>query len=820
MRIYFLVLVLVLSSQGVLADKAMQIDKFFSIFTSNCSMVGTQTREAKATVDSFINVIKSIEADPECRSLAGIVNDLSLVSQQLQYLDEPNSSHDRELMGLENKKRELFLLLSQNLSDSESQLIQAEIKTIQLEIAEYRGYQNGDFENETVSRRTRAAQSVVAATNAIFSRVGSSQSCWINHPGLIQNVSSVGLAVGQSLAFGARSPDTALFLGAGLNLISNIVEYFHRRKIDSQVELFTNGVEATALTCAMETLSNQYCAAKDSEAAIELVAQALTTKTQQDPVWGSIRLLEREVPNMTEWLEMVMAGSSPSSSANARQRQEIYQKEEKMKSALDFAQGLIAEKRKFIDAITAPAKRWIEIRGIVNDILSKVSPQYYSSGDSVVVNPMSKRFSTDNAAYFLLGFMDPPVTAVNNGTEIVKTPIPFASFEPFLSEHAAYRAHISSVFTQTVLDNFRNWYKDTYEVLLAEKSRVLIDDPLMVFARAYPRSMSGSQKGLSPRYSLLKILEFLKSHQRTKFATPSLQLILADTILRLEDIVKVIDSVMLEKQDPERALDSISNTAKLDKGAGFLRARIEFFVKTILEEIIIQSANTDPKKLQLLAANDIIQYLKQYSGTQNLQKMLIDANNAQSLTSSTMVQFMETFKQPLASAMGYYDQLIRQFGERGGGGPHTSNKTVLCLNLATMPNVPSPISFSSCLGLRARSVFPNGPSSLTVQSQTMSMPFESRVCHYRDFHRRNAVFYSLLSSGASIDVPQESIQLDPTPVKLVTDEVAVIAKDCQSAEAWKTESNRYCEKDWWSGCDRTYAIKCEPTSKRSGFFRF
>lgn len=816
MRMYFFLFSILLSAVIVRADKAVQIDKFFSLFTSNCSMVGSQTREVKATIDSFVSTIKSIENDPQCKGLAGIVNDLNLVSQQLQYLDQPTSSNERALMGLENKKRELFLLLSQPLSEAEYQLIQSEIQATQLEIAQYRGYQNGDFENENFSRRARAAQAVVAATNGIFSRMSSSESCWINYPGLIQNVSSVGLAVGQSLAFGARNPDTALFLGAGLNLISNVIEFFHRKKIDSQIELFTNGIEATALSCAMETLANQYCSAQDSQKAINLVAQALTTRTKEDPVWGSIRLLEREVPNITEWLEMVMAGSSPTSSANARQRQDIYGKEEKMKSTLDFIQGLIAEKRKYIDSISDPAKRWIEIRGIVNDILEKISPMSYSS--DTVTNPLSKRFSRDNGAYFLLSFTDPPVTMVNNGVEIVKTPITFTSFEPFMTEHSRYRAHISGVTTQNVLDNFRSWYKDTYEVLMAEKSRVLIDDPLMVFAKAYPQSLTGTQKGLSPRHSLIKILEFLRTHKQTKFAVPSLQIILTDTISRLEEIIKRIDSVMMNNADPEGALNAITGYAKLDKGVGFLRSRIEFFVKTIMEEMIIQSTNGDPLKLQLLAANDVIQYLKQFSGSENLQRMLIDANNAQSLSSATMVQFLNTFQDPIAGSINYYNQLINQFGERGSG-PHTSSKTILCLNLATMPNVAVPISFSSCLGLQANSVFPGGPSSTKIDNQTMSAPFVSRVCQYRDFHRRNAVFYSLLSSGNSIQIT-EPVKLAPVPVTLPTYETPVVATDCQSAEAWKTESNMYCETDWWSGCDRAYAKKCTPTKKRKGLFRF
>ncbi|MBL7544512.1 MAG: hypothetical protein JNL11_11910 [Bdellovibrionaceae bacterium] len=352
-----------------------------------------------------------------------------------------------------------------------------------------------------------------------------------------------------------------------------------------------------------------------------------------------------------------------------------------------------------------------------------------------------------------------------------------------------------------------------------EKSRVLIDDPLMVFAKAYPRSLNGQQKGLSPRHSLIKILEFLRSNHKTKFATPSLQIILADTITRVEDIIRRIDSVMIDKADAEAALNGISQSAKLDKGVSFLRSRIEFFVKTLIEEMILTSTEKDSKKLQLLAANDIIQYLKQYLGSQSLQKMMMDSQNAQSLTSVTMLNFMDTFKEPIDRSIQHYDQMIKQFGERGRGA-HTQSKTVMCLNLATMPQSTTPVSFSRCLGLQLSSVFSNGPSSIKLDNQTMSLPFESRVCHFRDFNRRNAVFQSLLEGGNVLDSSVTATELNPTPVNLPTYEVAVVAPTCKTALAWKTENNPYCENDWWTGCDREYAQKCRPTEKRSGVGRF
>lgn len=796
------------------------IEKFYSLFSTNCSIVGTQTRDAKNAVDGIVNILKTLESDSSCKSLAGAVNDLNLISRQIQFIEQPVNINEKLISSMESRKRELLLVLSQNISDSEAKVIQMEIKGLQLSLAEQRANQNGDFQNEIYNQRLRATQSIVASTQAIFAQLSANEKCWVNNPGLLQNFAGFSLAVGQSLAFGAHRPENVLFLGAGLNLISAVVDYFYKQKVNSRIQSFGSGIEATALTCAMETLSNQYCEAKDSEMAIERVAQALTDSPSSNEVWGSIRLLERELPNMTEWLELVMAGSNPSNSSSARQRQEIYIKEEKMKSTLDFVQGLVAEKKKFIDSLAEPQKKWIEIKSIVTEISNRINPLVYTGTDVNVANPLSKRFSKDNGAYFLIGFADPPVILNNIGTSVLRMPITFDSFDPFGTEHAQFRTQLRANSAQIILDNFRIWYRDTYEVLMAEKSRVLIEDPVMVFAKAYPRTSSGNQKGLSPRHSIIKILEFLRSNKNTSFSQGSLQIILNDTISRLEEISMQIDSVVINNADPEATLNKITQTAKLDKGSGFLRARVEFFVKTLLEEMILQSPFQDSKNLQLLAANDVVQYLKQYSGAQSLQKMMDDSKNAQSLTAATMLRFMETFKDPIESSIGYYDGLIQTFGKVSSSS-HYRSKAILCLNLAAMPNVSIPNSFSSCMGLKVNSVFSNGPSSIQIQKGTMSMSFDSRVCHYRDYHRRSAIFNSLLETGNPVSASNvTSIELNPVKVILPTYEKAQIKDECKTAEAWKTNRNPYCEQDWWDGCDRSYSSSCESVNKRSGLFRF
>lgn len=799
------------------ANKATQINQFLSYFGANCSVYGQWSQEAAKTVNSLMGALQAINDDPNCRGMAGAVNDLKMIAGNLDYLESPNNSSDRQLMTLENRKRELFFMLSQPLSASEKTAIQADIRTTQLSIAEYRGYQQGDFENERFRTRVRATQSIIAATNAVFNRLIANESCWVNRPGILQDIAGLGMAVGQVAAIGARNVETSLFIGAGMNLVANIIDFFQRKKLEYPINQHATAIESTAMTCAMETMANQYCGAKDTEIAITLVAEALTSKNITDDTWSSIRLIEREIPNITMWLETVMAGSTPANSANAQQRQDIYDKEQKLKSAKDFVIGLIAEKRSLIDNISIPAKRWIELKTIAIEIGNKIYGNTggftFGSGSSGGPNPLTKRFDKNSALYFLVGIVDPPKV---NG--MIYT---FDSFDPYSPSPVAIVD--PNLNTDKIYLSFKSWYDDSYEAFLAEKSRVLIDDPLMVFAQAYPRTLSGAQKGLSPRHSLMEIINFLKNKKLVKFGSSSLQIVYLDTIKKLENVLAQIDNVMIRGQDPETALNIISKEAKLDKGVSFLKSRMEFFVKMMLEELILESPNDDPKKIQLLAAYDVIAYLQQFLGSPSLQKMQADAKNAQSVVSSAMLNFMESFAEPINSSLYRYDNLISRLNESVDG-PNSYAKTIMCLNLISLPEITDKVSSSKCMGLRLKSVFSSGPGSISIQKTTMSLPFEDRVCNYRNFQRRNNVYQSLLRDGRSLVVNEGisdviSVKSKPKTEELKSNENPVIAKDCQTAEAWKTEANSYCETDWWDGCDRAYAKTCQPRAKAKGLGR-
>lgn len=797
------------------ADKVAQINQFLRYFGANCSVYGQWSQEASKTVNSLIGTLQAINDDPNCRGMAGAINDLKLISFNLNYLASPNNSTDQQLLALENRKRELFFMLSQPLSASEKQAIQLDLRTTQLSIAEYRGYQKGDFENERFRTRTRATQATIAATNAVFNRLSANESCWVNHPGLLQDVAGLGVAVGQVAAIGTTNMETSLIVGAGMNLVANIVDFFQRKKMQYPINKNATAIESTAITCAMETMANQYCGAKDTDIAIALVAEALTTRNSEDEAWTSIRLIQREIPNITSWLEIVMAGSTPANSANAQQRQDIYEKEQKLKSTKDFVMGLIAEKKAYIDQIQVPAKRWIELKSMVAEIVGEIygNPIGMNFGSSGGPNPLTKRFDRNSALYFLVGILDPPKM---NGMIFG-----FESFDPYAPNPVAVVD--PNLNSEKIFLAFKTWYDDIYESFLSEKNRILIDDPLMVFAQAYPRTLSGNQKGLSPRHSLMEVINFLKNKKMVKFSSSSLQIVYADTIAKLENILSQIDEVMLKSKDPEQALDVISKEAKLDKGVSFLKSRMEFFVKIMVEELILTSPDTDPKKVQLLAAYDVIEYLQQYLGSPSLQKMQADAKNAQSIVSASMLNFVETFAEPINSSLYRYDHLMSRLKESLDG-PNAYAKTIMCLNLVSMPEIHTNVSFSQCLGVRLNSVFKGGPSSATVDTTFASLPFEDRVCNYRNFQRRNNVYQSLLREGRSVVIETPlTLQAKPSGTineKLKSYESPKVATGCQSAEAWKTESNSYCEKDWWDGCDRAYAKTCTPRKKAKGLGRF
>lgn len=795
-----------------------------SFFGPGCSLYGPLAQDAAQSVNKLIDALKAIANDEDCKSVVSAVSNLQTTANQIAGLQDRNSYNDREIFGLESKKRELFFLLGQTDStSSEASLLQSEIRETQLAIAKNQGYRKADQQNDAQKRRAQATTAILGTTRALMDQMANNQGCWQKHKNLLQEVAGFGAAVGQSAALDVATGGIALAVGAGVSLAANVIDTIHKYTQQQPINKAAEILEPSAVFCAAEALANQYCAAQDVLGAVRLVAKALT-EAPQDEIWSGVRLLEREIPNLTNWLEIVRAGAPASTSGAASSRQLIDAKEAILTSSLSMANAAVNEGLRLFGAIQEPDSgkktqlQWqIEKKVIANLLMIASSNISISGGNSSIsaTNPMGDIYIHGLRAYKLLGVPDGviPKDAFGN-------PKDWTTFDPF-SFPDWPQGYKFSPDLEILHKNFSTWRQLALDTFSLEKNTIRFDDPLLIFNQAYPKFYKGQQKGISTRRSLDVINTFLQSHQPSYFADTALQAQYQDTIDRLTAIGNSIDHVLIKKGDPLVELGTVSKSAGLENGTDFLRNRIYFYVRLVLEDLVLQHQGiSNAIAIQLLAADDVVRELKSISGRTNLKQIETDAKNAKSIIKRTLLRYYQSFDSNIADSLSDWDQLAATFKENPADGPTWDTKAVACLNLLSSPHWDEKLSLDRCIGAQLSSVFPAGPKSVAFEKKLFDLSFDQRVCSFRDFSRREAVFQSLAEQGKMLDWENKKHQalfvknLVSSPPST---EVSSIALECQSAEAWQTETNSYCEQDWWDGCDRSYAMTCKKKKKKSIF---
>ncbi|MFZ4402516.1 MAG: hypothetical protein ACOYOK_00300 [Pseudobdellovibrionaceae bacterium] len=794
-----------------------QINALMSFFGTGCSVNGLRTQGSYLTTMSLVNTLKSLQQDPDCKSAVSAVDTLQMIANSVTYSEKEYTDSERESLALENKKKELTYLLSIAASSSEISALSSELRNVKLDLALRQGQMEADINNGRRERRNEMWQNVMFSTRGVLNQIAANEACWSKNPNLIQQVAAFGNAIGSSVVLGVYSGGTSVAAGSGISLFASVIDYFYKKSQQVPISKLTQALESSALTCALEMMSNQYCAAKDAIDSVNLVAKALTQNQKTDPVWSSMRLIERELPNLTSWLEKVRAGAEPASVAIANDRKQIYNSEQVLKTTNDFTLGTIADADPQFRLSTTPQSQWIVQKDVVSKIVKLIYTSVYTSNGEGTTNPLVQfRGDATIASYYLIGIEQSRIPTISSG--VYKT---FDQFNPFV-DVTDFRPDLNITREQFIL-----WYQEGLEKLELEKSLKITEDPLLIFAEARPRSLVGRQKGLSPSHSIKALLNFLRDTKPTKEKSKALSRLQKDSEDRLTTILNSIDAVLDKDADPQIILKDIALAAMLNKSSNLFKNRIEFLVRLLIEEKVLSEFHKGtPEALRLLVAQDILKYLQDFSGSSSLQEILIDSKNSQQISLRSLKVFTEVFAEQIQRSLVNLDKNIIAFNENSLESPHRYAKTMICLSLLSTPAWDANLGLERCINSYIPSVFPKGLASPVFSKQLLSLPIDQRICQRRNFLLRNRALQSLLESGYEITYenstsptkvaavkPSPQVQSEKLPL-----EQPVIDPDCMNAEAWKTEKNTYCEQDWWGNCDRKYARTCTPRPKRKSWF--
>ncbi len=743
-------------------DQVQQVNSVLQYFGANCTLNGEWSREATKSVNALLTTLQEMQADPACNGVTGTIAALNQANLALRYLNDVELGGEYDVRGFERTKSDLYFLLRTTTDPEEITLLKEQLRWTNLKLAEARGRREVEAEDQRTERRNQSLMAVVSASRTVLDRMARNEACWVKHAGVLTDVASFGTAVGQSVALGVVTGGISSIIGAGVNLIAGLIDWVAQRSSQKPVTSMLKTIKPTALTCALETMTNQYCSAQDAVEAINLVASAETSEMPYEKTWGGIRILNRDIPSLTQWLQKAQSGSEATSGTVGQERQSIHSKGALLDGALEYAIGRSQDLLRSVKGIPGDrsddkTKRtiWDFQRQFILELCGMIhggcSGQGYSPSSSSIPHPMAPLHNSEIAPYVLLGLKEflPREDPKNPNSTL----IPFSNFDPFTqwTGPAPFDPGIEGV-----VEEFKAWHRRAEDKFEIERLAVIYEDPPVIFTSAFVKILQRDYKAMSPFESITDILTYLKMAEPEYFPGVAFRALYADTVDRLTRVQRTMQKVIdNDGLDPMEGLKEINDAAHLKNGTDFFRNRLEFFVRVVIEQAVLKSDGLkDAVALQLLAATDIVKLLKDYANEPELQRLRTDAWNSQEILLGAIPSFLDTFQDPIASSLKNLDKKIEMTKEGSTGGPVTNSKAVMCMALMASPEWDSSLGMDRCLGTKVESVYKLGPKPLVFTKAIFGKPIGTRICNFRTFMRRNKVYQDLAEAGRKIPFKQ------------------------------------------------------------------
>jgi hypothetical protein len=710
-------------------EEGQTVSRLMDAFGPGCSLTGGVATDAISVVRSLSDVMNAAAKDPNCGSLVGAVS--SLQASQLQATSLwPTSNEDayneaqKNYLSYEKQKEQLLLLLATETDGDVRKDLQAQLRSIQVEMAGSDGASVAAEESDRRSRKNEAIRVLVSATNLAMEQALSNQQCWADKPDFLRQIVGLGSAVGYSAAAIAPASTVALAMGAGLQLVGGFWDFIRRLATQKKVSTFTKALDPISLTCALEKMNQIYCAARDSQNTLNVFSKA-GTSLSQDPVWQGIRLARRELPVLITWLNKLKSGAgSVSTPEDAQKINNIEYKKQLLEQSPRYFQGYLAKYRPLYLQVTDPDARFGFLRDFITSLSNAFCPDYGSGSSGMVSsNPLCGINSTDFAPFYLLG--------LSRGQYLqLRSKYQGLLFSQLDLQLFAREGILVDIDIDQVEPRFVRWHDLAKQRIDAEASMVLGDDLKLVFEEASPQKDSDKLR-LSPYTAAKKITDYLEL-TNPQVSSVGFEL---EVVNALKAVTSILDEVAKGAKSPKDGRDGIYVATNLSVGTLYLQNRIQYVLRQQLESLILYQGDVP---LQALAANDYIQDLYSYYRADSLEIIRRKSLTAQATIQRSIDPFISFFAQPLQESLNTLDSQAKKYKE-GPGGPNYEMKMTLCFYLLGASSWNAGLDLSPCIGVVGKPVFANGYSTPAFGKGLFDKPYEDRACILRDFARRNQI---------------------------------------------------------------------------------
>lgn len=686
-----------------------------SYFSANCKTQGEWTRAALADSTALIEALQNIQNDNECKSVGGAVAQLGLLKQQLSKLETTNDTQ-LKVSELNAQEQELLIQIANNGDPATLAEINAKLRELQVLRAGIIGKDKAQSELATPDK-AQVLSELVQIANTTFTQITGNQQCLAKHPNVLNTATSIMASVGATAA--VVNPAIGLGLTAGATFLGETIEGVRRHYNAREIRrIADNTIASEAYKCALETMSERWCQMRDAEAFLIFKAEQRTSPRVDRGLGSAIRLNDREIPVLVEWLNKIRSGVTPTSTADAARQNAVREREGYVQGREAFGLGLIEETRQIYLQEQDENERWNIIRGLIKQLVPAEVTGWK--------NPLHDTLgSIGYPPFFLLGLADDAsIKNPQTGSyHTLDTWVKPATFNPTLD---------------LVKEKYIEWITRTRIRVNQELSTVLQPDALQTLSSAYDKT--GNRWKISPMDSLKNLIGFLKNNppRESDFAFKKLY---NDTVKKLEAIHLITeDAVITRDLNNNSPVEEIYNAAQLRFGTVVIEARLEMIVRLSLLEFIENSSPEDQILVaQLLAAERFTETIRRMNGTDNLARIHADLKRGQSITISNLNSFLSIFGNNINRIL----QKLKWEEEAATGTVAKSKRyarTEMCFLLLAVPDLSTYIDPRLCDGMKMYSVVKGGPESITITPKTFTQDMNERACEYREFFRKSKIY--------------------------------------------------------------------------------
>ncbi len=699
-------------------------DAMLQYFGATCPSQGEWTQAALNDSRSLIAVIDAIKNDPDCLTMGGALSQLSTLNDQVTQLASMSEAK-KQIAAYDSQERTLLIELSKSTSQLDIDNLNLNLRAVQLGRASLLGRENAGRElsgPDTVLALSRAVQ----IADSAFGQIANNQRCQQKAPGLLTAATGMVSSIGAAVT--AVNPAIGLGLQAGSVFMGNAIEQYRQGRFNF---LIRETAEPTTVyqgyKCALETMTNRWCDMTDAKAFLRYKMNLPARTSLSDELRNAIKLNDREIPLILEWLLRVKSGVAPQTTSDGDRQSMASWRLAKLESLESRGIAKINQSRSEYAAVEANfPDRWALLRSILNELAP--SGMRLGSSDEGVKNPFHDVYPPGFLPYFLIGLKENDPTIFND-------------------QQGGWIA----------IDNWKNpnGVKPTLEDIrknyteLVRLARIKVERELNEARRPdAPFTLSDSyvpdpKHKISPMKAIGKLVEFLETNPPSD---PHFMKIYNGTLLKLKTIYDATENAVLTNglsignSVEEEALRTILEQAQLTYGTIVIQARVELLIRISVMDMLEHSPPDEQIIVaQLLASDRFMETLSRFTGKNDPALIVEDIDSAMNITAENLNAFVKVFGKQL-------NKQIKKLSDDERAAQPTmaalirTKRAELCYLLLGSDKVAQYVDVRLCEGLKLGPFTLGAPETKPLVRSDFSQDIGVRGCVLQDYRRTRKIF--------------------------------------------------------------------------------